>query len=242
MTAIKLGDSGELVKYAQELLNSHNIACSPDGVFGKGTLRAVREFQTNNLISPDGVVGEETWAALEGPKNKEKTPSFEFGRAFSAVEFADLVKKTHWINWRPSLIVIHHTAAPSLAQRPNGFIHQHMINIKDFYKSKGWSAGPHLFVDENKIWTFSPLTERGIHAVSFNKTGIGLELLGDFDTEDPWSGRGLKVVQTTVEAVKALMAALNLNKECIRFHRDDPKTNKTCPGVNFSKKKFLDLL
>ncbi len=239
---LKIGDSGSKVRELQELLISQGIECQIDGVFGRDTQRAVREFQTNKLIEPDGTAGPETWRALEGPKNSEYVPEFVFGKSFEVEQFKEYVKTLRWSHWRPSLIVIHHTAAPSLSQRPLGFTYQHMINIKEFYKSKNWDRGPHLFIDDSKIWTFSPLTERGIHAVSFNKTGIGLELLGNFDSENPWEERGLKVVKTAVEAVKAIMEELHLDKECIRFHRDDPKTNKTCPGINFSKKKFLDLL
>lgn len=117
-----------------------------------------------------------------------------------------------------------------------------MRNLQDFYEGKGWSAGPHLFTDDDQIWTFSPMTARGVHAVSFNATGIGIEMLGDYDTEDPWSGRGLAVLTTTCRAVKALLTRLGLTQAAIRFHRDDPKTTKTCPGKKVTKAQFLELL
>ncbi|MFZ4600516.1 MAG: N-acetylmuramoyl-L-alanine amidase, partial [Terrimicrobiaceae bacterium] len=80
------------------------------------------------------------------------------------------------------------------------------------------------------------------HAVSFNRNGIGIEMLGDYDSEDPWSGRGLQVLRTTAHVVRSLMAVLNVGKEAVRFHRDDPKTSKTCPGKLIEKGKFLELL
>lgn len=166
------------------------------------------------------------------------------GKPYLPKEFDAYVKSLKWAGaFRPSLIVIHHTAAPSLAQRPNGWTPVHMQNLRSYYGGQlGWSAGPHLFTDDDQIWTFTPMTERGIHAVSFNRNGIGIEMLGDYDSEDPWSGRGLKVLQTTASAVRSLMSALNVGKDAIRFHRDDPKTSKTCPGTKISKADFLSLI
>jgi N-acetyl-anhydromuramyl-L-alanine amidase AmpD len=114
-----------------------------------------------------------------------------------------------------------------------------MRNLQDYYESKGWSAGPHLFTDDDQVWTFSPMTARGVHAVSFNSTGIGIEMIGDYDTEDPWTGRGLQVLTTTCLAVKAILARLQLTPAAIRFHRDDPRATKTCPGKKITKEAFL---
>ncbi len=163
------------------------------------------------------------------------------GKPFSASEFPAYLE-TVKPGWSPTLIVVHHCAAPSLAQRPNGFTSQHMLNLQDFYEDKGWSAGPHLFTDEDQIWTFSPLSARGVHAVSFNRNGIGIEMLGDYDTEDPWTGRGLQVLTTTCRAIKALQKKFGIPDTGIRFHRDDPRTNKTCPGRKIQKQQFLDFL
>lgn len=163
-------------------------------------------------------------------------------KAYFPDEFTSYLQTLKWPSWKPSLVVIHHCAAPSLAQRPNGFLSQHMLNLQDFYESKGWSAGPHLFTDDDQIWTFSPMTSRGVHAVSFNATGIGIEMLGDYDSEDPWSGRGLAVLTTTAKAAKAILARLGLTPAAIRFHRDDPKTSKTCPGKKIRKEQFLELM
>lgn len=160
------------------------------------------------------------------------------GKPYSSDEFAAYLDSLKPV-WNPSLIVIHHCSAPSLAQRPHGFLNQHMLNLQDFYEGKGWSAGPHLFIDEDQVWTFSPLTARGVHAVRFNSTGIGIEMLGDYDTEDPWTGRGREVLSTTCRAVKSLMGKFDITERAIRFHRDDPTTSKTCPGRKISKAAFL---
>lgn len=164
------------------------------------------------------------------------------GKAYTPSEFGDYVKTLNWASWKPQYVVLHHTAAPSLVQRPHGFLPQHLTYIREYYEEKGWSAGPHLFVDDDQIWTFSPLTFRGVHAVGFNKTGIGLELLGDYDTEDPFSGRGLAVWKTGMAAVKSLLNRLQLTPAAIKFHREDGHTSKTCPGKKIRKEWVLSLL
>jgi hypothetical protein len=164
------------------------------------------------------------------------------GKGFHLPEFAEYLDKVEFKPWRPKAICIHHCAAPSLAQRPHGFLDQHMLNLQDFYEGKGWSAGPHLFIDDDQAWVFTPLNQRGVHAVSFNSYALGIEMLGDYDTEDPTSGRGAQVLDTTARVVDLLLAKLNLTKDKILFHRDDPKTNKTCPGRKIRKDWFLDLI
>lgn len=164
------------------------------------------------------------------------------GRPLTIAQFAQHVATLDLFAWRPSFVVIHHCAAPSLAQRPNGFLPQHMQNLRLFYEGKGWSAGPHLFTDDDQVWLFSPLTARGVHAVSFNRNAWGIEMLGDYDSEDPWSGRGLQVLTTTARATAILLKKLSLDVSAIRFHRDDPKTSKTCPGTKVSKERFTALV
>lgn len=162
------------------------------------------------------------------------------GKEYGAEGFARYLQELQFGAWKPTAITIHHCGEPKLAQRPNGFIPQHMLNLKEFYEGKGWSAGPHLFIDDHAIWLFSPMTAKGVHAVSFNRDSIGIEMLGDYDSEDPFTGRGLEVVRKTALAVKLLMRKLNIPYEKIRFHRDDPKTTKSCPGKKITKEWFLE--
>lgn len=141
-------------------------------------------------------------------------------------------------------VTLHHTAAPSLAQRPLGLLPQHIVNIRDFYKGKGWQSGPHFFVDDHGIHGMTPLGEKGIHAVSFNGNSIGIEVLGDYDHESPVTGRGLVCWRNAALATKALLEWLGIgtNLHTVLFHRDDPKTSKTCPGDLVSKDWVMKLI
>jgi hypothetical protein len=148
--------------------------------------------------------------------------------------------------WATS-ITMHHTASPSLADRPNGLKIQHIRNIQSYYEEKlGWKSGPHLFIDEDEVFGMCDFKAKGVHAKSFNATSIGIEVLGYYDTkkEDPKSGRGLRCWTNAAATARVLLDWLGLKKgnKTVLFHRDDPKTTKTCPGSAVTKDWFLSLI
>lgn len=156
-------------------------------------------------------------------------------------EYLTTVKPPAWAK----AIVLHHTAAPSLAQRPDGFLAEHLKNIQHFYsKTLGWSTGPHLFVDDDQIWGMCPLTKYGIHAAKFNRMSLGIEVLGDYDRESNKTGRGLACWQTCAATTSLLLDWLKLpaNEQTVLFHREDPTAFKTCPGTKLDKPWVLDLI
>jgi len=165
------------------------------------------------------------------------------GKVWSPKQFGEYLKTVK----RPSFakrVCLHHTASPSLAMRPKGFLAQHLENLRHYYQNQmGWSAGPHLFTDEDQIWGLSPLTSRGVHSVGWNSSSIGIEALGNYDVEDPKNGRGLEVWKTTMAATKELLKWLDLpmNNDTVVFHREDGKTKKTCPGKLIDKNWLFSL-
>jgi hypothetical protein len=166
------------------------------------------------------------------------------GKVWDPEGFADHVAGLDCLGWADS-VTIHHTGTPNLSQRPKGWTIQHMRNLEHFYGMElGWSAGPHLFTDEDQVFGLSPLSEPGVHARSFNRSSIGIEMLGNYDFEDPMASRGAQVIRCTVQAVAALLKAMGLEPtpETIKFHRDDPRTSKTCPGTKVSKDWFVGLV
>jgi hypothetical protein len=141
-------------------------------------------------------------------------------------------------------VCLHHCAAPSLAQRPKGFTAQHLENLKSFYQGLGWSKGPHFFTDEDQIWGMTPPTIKGIHSVGWNSTAIGIEALGNYDVEDPKSGRGLEVWKTTAKTTAELLRWLSLpaNKDTVTLHRLDKRTSKSCPGNKVSHDWIVEMV
>ena len=157
-------------------------------------------------------------------------------------EYLKTLKRPDWVK----AVCLHHTASPNLAQRPKGWTIQHIENMREFYKGMGWRSGPHLYTDEDQVFGMTPLTETGVHALSFNRSTIGIEALGYYSKgeENPFSGRGLEVWRTTAEITRQLLKWLNLeaNEKTVLFHRDDPKTSKDCPGSQITKQWVLSLI
>jgi hypothetical protein len=161
------------------------------------------------------------------------------GLSFSPAEFEAYCHSLHWTAWRPSFIVLHNTAAPSLAQRPKGFSSQNMKDLEAFYRGKGWKAGPHLFIDDSRIWVFTALTTAGTHSPSWNMTALGVEMLGDYAAEAFTTGRGAKVRANAVSAVATLSGVLGIDPATMRLHKEDPKTTHACPGAKVDKQAFI---
>jgi hypothetical protein len=162
------------------------------------------------------------------------------GQSFSSNEFDSYCHTLQWTAWRPSFAVVHNTAIPSLAQRPKGFTKQHIVNLEAFYRDKQkWKAGPHLFIDDKQIWVFTPLTVSGTHSPSWNKTALGIEMLGDYEKESFSTGRGQKVRENTIAALATLYAILGVEPETLRIHREDPLTTHKCPGKNVRKLEII---
>lgn len=162
------------------------------------------------------------------------------GSSHTAAEFDTYCHELRWTAWRPSFIVLHNTAVPSLAQRPNGFSSKNMKDLEVFYRdTQGWKAGPHLFIDDNKIWVFTPLTVSGTHSPSWNKLALGIEMLGNYETESFNSGRGLKVRKNAIAAIATLSAILGLDPNTMKIHREDPLTTHACPGKNVRKLEVI---
>jgi len=158
------------------------------------------------------------------------------GLSFTADAFDSYCHSLSWTAWRPSFIVLHNTAIPTLKQRPNGFTQQHMDGFVKFYRDEQqWSAGPHLFIDDRQIWVFTPLTMSGVHSPSWNKLALGIEMLGDYAKEPFNSGRGAAVRNNAVAAMATLSAVLGLDPATIRLHKEDPLTTHVCPGKNVKK-------
>ena len=166
------------------------------------------------------------------------------GKVFTPSTLKTYLKDIPRPSWAKA-VCVHHCAEPSLNQRPQGFSIQHIVNIQSFYQTKKkWRSGPHFFLDEDQIFGMTPPNEKGIHAVSFNSNAIGIEVLGDYDTESPFNGRGAECWDNTAATVKVLLEWLKLpiNDQTVLFHRDDRKTKKSCPGTLIKKDWFISKL
>jgi hypothetical protein len=155
------------------------------------------------------------------------------GTGFDADSFDAYVRQQTFGVWRPQFVVVHNTQEPTLAQWKRKTGAAWMSALTHYYRDEnGWSGGPHLFVDDARIWVFTPLTSPGVHSPSWNRVALGVELVGDYDRERmPPS-----LLQNAVAALATLHGVLGLDPSTLKLHKDDPKTTHTfCPGKRVEK-------
>ena len=64
---VAYGSQGDAVRQLQSELNKHGYQLKEDGIFGKNTRSAVRDYQRKNKLRLDGIAGDETWGSLMTP-------------------------------------------------------------------------------------------------------------------------------------------------------------------------------
>ena len=84
--SLRQGSTGEKVKQVQQRLKNWGYyKGSIDGIYGSGTVRAVRAFQQNNKLTADGIVGAATAAkigiSLSGTTGQASTGTSQGGGA-----------------------------------------------------------------------------------------------------------------------------------------------------------------
>jgi len=136
---------------------------------------------------------------------------------------------------RPAAPGIHHPTHPQ---------HPELLQPSEIPGRPRQVHRPRLFLDEDEIFGKCDFRSKGIHAASFNSRSLGIEVLGDYDIEDPHSGRGLACCKNTAETVRLLLTWLGIKKSktTILFHRYDPKKTKSSPSKRIDKTWFLDLI
>lgn len=170
------------------------------------------------------------------------------GNNLNLAGFIAYAKAFNFGSVKPSSLVIHHTWSPTKAEWKGT---ASVAALKKYYEGEGWPAGPHLFVAEDGIWLFTPMSDVGIHSDAGNATwtllgkdytgfrgpfgsklkscSIGIEVVGDYDLEK-WSGA---TKTNALGAIKCLMSVLGIGTDKVFFHREF--SPKTCPGSSITK-------
>ena len=159
------------------------------------------------------------------------------GKSFTPDDLRAYLAGLEVTAWQPTFVVLHNTYQPTLANWHDVSGEQRLTNLAAYYRDQmHWSAGPHLFVADDGIWVFSPLTTPGVHSPSWNHVAFGVEMVGDYDTEPFDSGPGLAVQQHAIKAVAALDERFGFDSATLRLHKEDPQTtHKDCPGSAVDK-------
>lgn len=198
---------GNEVKVLQGALHLY-----PDGIFGKLTEEAVKEFQRANGLKPDGIVGEQTWAKVMTGERK-----------------ADMLSSSVTKSKRRIDEIIVHCSATAEGKDFT------IADITRWHRQRGFTTiGYHYVVyRDGSIHTGRDVNVAGAHCTGHNTHSIGVCYIGGCKAD----GRSPK--DTRTEAQKA--ALLKLLKDLkrlypnakIRGHRDF--ANKACPSFDATK-------
>ena len=209
MRVIKLGDRGDEVKRLQQLLHLLD-----DGIFGKLTQEAVKQFQKENKLMPDGIVGEKTWTLLL--KNGET-----------------LKKSKRYIKE----IIVHCTATKE-------GVNQTVEQIRKYHTAKppmgrGWSdIGYHYVVYlDGTIHEGRNVNISGAHCTGHNANSIGVVYVGGLDAKG-----NAKDTRTNAQKNGLLKLLKDLKKlypkATIHGHRE--YAQKACPCFD-AKKEYNNI-
>lgn len=163
------------------------------------------------------------------------------GKSLTPKEFQEYVCSLNLFkdlnSWHPQFIVLHNTSAPTIAQWHSHPVAERLKNLESYYRDEQhWSSGPHLFVADDLISVFTPLNTPGTHSPSWNGISWGIEMVGEYETENFDSGLGGNVHANAVSAIATLSMVAELDSSSLRFHKEDPNTtHKDCPGKHVSK-------
>lgn len=162
------------------------------------------------------------------------------GEYFTPVKFIDYVQGLTFPQWRPKFCVLHNTGIPTLADWHKVPGTQRMKGLERYYRDEQkWSGGPHLFVADDVIWVFTPLTVPGVHAPSWNAISWGVEMVGDYDRE-PLND---SVFHNAASALATLHDVIGLDPATLRLHKEDPlTTHRGCPGKAIVKADMIALI
>lgn len=159
------------------------------------------------------------------------------GKAFTPAQFTQYCQTFKLQAWHPRFCVVHNTQIPNFAAWHKVPGADRMRALERYYRDeKGWSGGPHLFVADDLIWAFTPLSVPGVHSPSWNTLAWGVEMVGDYDNET----LSLSVLSNTISALTDLHRLGKLDPQNIRLHKEDPKTDHNCPGKNVHKDVIIN--
>lgn len=90
-------------------------------------------------------------------------------------QFAEYIRNLK-VSRKIDKIIFHHTSSPINTWQGSGS----MLHYWNLYRSRGWKAGPHLFIAPDAIWLFSPIKKIGKGVEGNNKGVIHIEVVGRY--------------------------------------------------------------
>ena len=201
MKTIRYGSSGDDVRSLQMLLGIKPV----DGIFGKQTEIAVKNFQESRGLVSDGIVGAKTWNELT---NKSKGMDIKKSKR--------IIKE----------IIVHCTAT----QEGKDFT---VADIDKWHKARGFSGiGYHYVIyRDGSVHDGRDVNLVGAHCVGHNANSIGVCYVGGCANDGKLTPKDTRTnaQKTALEILLRKLRTLYPNAK-IYGHRDF--ANKACPSFD----------
>ncbi len=136
------------------------------------------------------------------------------------------------MNWQG--VCIHHSGTRDSASSSWEAIRHYHIEHNG-WRDIGYHYGIEEVGDTLRLRIGRPLNLQGAHEPAYNRTHIGICLVGNFDKQRP----GRDLIDITAMAVADIFRfyGIDPNEQTLRYHSD--VSGKTCPGAHWPPKGVL---
>lgn len=211
----KEGSKGAVVKQIQKV-----VGCYPDGIWGKLTTEALKNWQREHGLTADGIAGPATLAKMGiTALTTEQTKQSVLGSVTACYGGRAITLKRS--KRRIDYIAIHCTATPEGRDMT-------VEQIRKEHRAQGWSdIGYHYVVyRDGTVCQGRDVDISGAHVSGYNSYSIGIAYVGGLENHPGVPYNKLKAKDTRTEAQKASLLSLLMNlrklypKAVIQGHRD----------------------
>jgi N-acetylmuramoyl-L-alanine amidase len=209
----KEGSKGAVVTLIQKA-----VGCYPDGIWGKLTTEAVKNYQKEHGLTADGIAGPKTLLAM-GIDTKGSGTSVSLDSVVSSYGGKTIRLKRS--KRRIDYIVIHCTATQEGRDMT-------VEDIRRQHKAQGWSdCGYHYIIyRDGTVNIGRDVDISGAHVSGYNSNSIGISYVGGLESRPSVPYSMLKAKDTRTDAQKASLLSLLMDlrklypKAKIQGHRD----------------------
>ena len=232
MMTYREGSKGAVVKQIQK-----KVGCYPDGIWGKLTTEAVKNWQRAKGLTADGIAGPRTLAAMGIEAVTPKTGASSAALSQVTACYGGKTLTLRKSKRRIDEIIVHCTATPEGRDLTVEQIRRdHTTPVSK--GGRGWSDIGYQYVvyRDGTVHLGRDVDISGAHCVDHNAHSIGIAYVGGVENKPGVPYAQLKAKDTRTEAQKASLMALLMDlrklypKAKIYGHRDFAQ--KDCPSFD----------
>ena len=231
------GSKGAIVKQIQK-----KVGCYPDGIWGRLTTEAVKNWQREKGLTADGIAGPRTLATMGIEAVTPKTGASSAALSQVTACYGGKTLTLRKSKRRIDEIIVHCTASREGQAMTVEQIRQ------DHIKNNHWSDIGYQYVVylDGTVHLGRDVDISGAHADGHNSHSIGVVYVGGVENRPGVAYKNLKAKDTRTEAQKATLMALLMDlrklypKARIIGHRDVDTHGKDCPSFE-AKEEYRNI-